>query len=64
MTSAKPAEGGDQETVWQAEGILMELLGCDPDEAGVWLRWRARIDKETVVEAAVELVTMTEPTIA
>jgi hypothetical protein len=63
MTSAKPAES-DQETVWQAEGILMELLGCEPDEARVWLRWRARIDKQTVVEAAVELVTRTDQTIA
>lgn len=63
MTSAKLAED-DQETVWQAQGILMELLGCEPEEAGVWLRWRARIEKRTVVEAAVELVTRTDPTIA
>jgi AmiR/NasT family two-component response regulator len=63
MTSTKLAED-EQEAVWQAQGILMELLGCEPDEAGVWLRWRARIDKRTVVEAAVEFVRRTDPTIA
>jgi AmiR/NasT family two-component response regulator len=62
-TSTKLAED-EQEAVWQAQGILMELLGCEPDEAGVWLRWRARIDKRTVVEAAVEFVRRTDPTIA
>ena len=56
VTSAKPADD-NQETVWQAQGVLMELLGCEPDEADVWLRWRARVDKRTVVEAAVQLVT-------
>jgi AmiR/NasT family two-component response regulator len=43
--------------IWQAEGILMELLGYEPIEADLWLRRRARMDKRTVVEAAVELVT-------
>ena len=56
MTSARSDEDG-QEAIWQAQGILMELLGCEPDEAEVWLRWRARLDRRTVVEAAVEIVT-------
>jgi AmiR/NasT family two-component response regulator len=50
-------EDADQVVIWRAQGILMERLGCEPIEADVWLRWRARIDKRTVVEAAVQLVT-------
>jgi AmiR/NasT family two-component response regulator len=50
-------EDADQVVIWQAQGILMERPGCEPIEADVWLRWQARIDKRTVVEAAVQLVT-------
>ena len=57
MTSAKPDEDPDQETVWQPQGILMELLGCEPDEADVWLRSQARVDRRSVVETAMQLVT-------
>lgn len=50
-------EGVDQVVIWQAQGMLMELFGCKPYEADVWLWWRARVDQRTVAEAAVQLVT-------
>ncbi len=53
----QPPEDGNRVVIWQAQGILMELLGYEPVEADLWLRWRARIDKRTVVEAAIQLVT-------
>ena len=42
----------DQVSVWQAEGVVMELLGCGAAEAALLLRWRALIQKRGVVEAA------------
>jgi hypothetical protein len=56
VTEQQP-EDADQVVIWQAQGILMEQLGYEPIEADFWLRWQARIDKRTVVEAAVQLVT-------
>ena len=56
MTDEQP-EDADRVLIWQAQGILMELRGCEADEADVWLRWRARADKRSAVEAAIQLVT-------
>jgi AmiR/NasT family two-component response regulator len=56
MTEQQPKDP-DQVVIWQAQGILMEQLGYEPIEADFWLRWRARLDKRTVVEAAIQLVT-------
>jgi AmiR/NasT family two-component response regulator len=54
-------EDADQVVIWQAQGILMERLGCESIEADVWLRWRAGNDQRTVLEAAVQLVTRNAP---
>lgn len=51
MTSPKLADD-DQVAVWQAEGVLMELLGCEVAEAALLLRWRALIQRRGVFEAA------------
>ena len=51
MTSPNLAQD-DQEAVWQAEGVLMELLSCESVEAALLLRWRARAEKRSVVETA------------
>jgi ANTAR domain len=42
----------DQVVVWQAEGVLMEVLGCGPVEAAGVVRWRARAERRSVVETA------------
>jgi hypothetical protein len=41
-----------QAVVWQAQGVLMELLGCEPEQADLWLRWRARVDARSTLEVA------------
>lgn len=55
MTSPKLTDE-DQEAIWQAEGILMELLDCRANEASMWLRWRARVEARSVVEAAAAVI--------
>ncbi len=42
----------DQVSVWQAEGVVMELLDCGAAEASLLLRWWALIQKRGVVETA------------
>ncbi len=42
----------DQVSVWQAEGVVMELLGCGAAEAALLLRLRALIQKRGVLETA------------
>lgn len=55
MTSPRLVDD-DQVTVWQAEGVLMELLGCELAEAALLLRWRALIQGRGVFEAAVAVL--------
>ena len=54
----------DQVAVWQAEGVVMELLGCDAAVASLLLRCRAVIQKRRVFEvAAAVLSEVTTPNI-
>jgi hypothetical protein len=46
----------DQEVVWQAEGVLMEVLGCGPRAAGAVLRLLTHVDERSLVEVAVDVV--------
>lgn len=56
MTHPKLADAEDQEAIWQAEGILMELLHCGANEASIWLCWRARVEARSMVEAAAAVI--------
>jgi hypothetical protein len=46
----------DQELVWQAEGVVMEVLCCGARAAGVVLRLRAHADERGLVEVAADVL--------
>ena len=48
--------GHGMESTWQAQGILMEVLGCDLAEATELIRLRSVIDRRTVIETARTIV--------
>lgn len=43
-------------SVWQAEGVLMELLGVGPQRAGQELRRFARENGQTLIETSATIV--------
>ena len=43
-------------STWQAQGILMEVLGCGSDEAAELIRLRSIVDRRTLVETADTIV--------
>ena len=42
----------EQVVVWQAQGVLMELLGCEGAEAVLLLHWRALSEGRSVADSA------------
>ena len=42
----------DEVSVWHAQGIVMEVFGCELSEAAEIIRWRAVVDGRTPVETA------------
>jgi AmiR/NasT family two-component response regulator len=54
---ARPQQAhDDQEVVWQAEGVLMEVLGCGARAAGAVLRLLAHADERSLVEVAADVL--------
>ena len=55
MTVHTPMEDDDS-TIRQAQRVVMATLGCDQDEADLYLLRQARIEKRSLAEKAAAVV--------